>query len=87
MVKLTLNEWASIYNQLAVEFPPSYLLIRDAMKRNLGFTVRKHEEWILRQVDPKDVGFGTKYKTECVCLDFFDTTKETWFRLSYLNRD
>jgi hypothetical protein len=87
MVKLTLNEWASICNQLAQEWPLSYLLTQDAMKRNLGFTVHKHEEWILRSVDSKDVGFGTKYKTECVCLDFFNTTKETWFRLRYLNRD
>ena len=87
MVKLNSKEWADIYNQLAQDWPISCLLIRDKMKRELGFTVRRHEEWVLRSVDPNDVGFGTKYRTECVCLDFFDTAKETWFRLRYLNRD
>ena len=87
MVELTLNEWDRIRNQLAAEFPLSYLLIRGAMKRELGFTVRRQEEWLLRPVDPRDVGFGTKYRTECVCLDFYDDAQETWFRLRYLNRE
>jgi hypothetical protein len=87
MVTLTDKEWADIYNRLAKDWPASYLLIREVTRRELGFVVRRHEEWHERQADGRDVGYGTKYRTEHVCLDFYDDAKETWFRLRYLDRE
>jgi hypothetical protein len=43
---LSEKNWLAIYNQIAKEYPPSVLLIRDRMRSVLGFTSRTHEEWI-----------------------------------------
>jgi hypothetical protein len=87
MVKITTDQWIKIHRQLSNDFPISHTLIRDVMKRELGFTVRKHEEWHDRNVESRDQGYGTKYRTEEIYLDFYDDAKETWFRLRYLNND
>ena len=75
--------WAKIHSQLAKEYPSSYLLIREKMKVKLGFTVRRHEEWIDRQVDRRDVSYGTKYCVHSICLDFYNEPKRTMFLLKY----
>ncbi len=76
-IKLSEKSWAKIYNKLAKEHPPSYLLIRDRMKDKLGFVFRRHEEWI------RDIG-GSFYQ-ETLYLDFYDEKKKTWFLLTYGN--
>ena len=74
MIKLTEKQWGKIYKLIAQEFPPSYLLIRDVQRRELGFTSRRHSYY---DID--------NYRwTEEICLDFYNDTKETWFRLKYL---
>lgn len=74
MIKLTEKQWGKIHKLIAQEFPPSYLLIRDVQKRELGFTSRRHRYY---DID--------NYRwTEEICLDFYDEAKETWFRLKYL---
>ena len=74
MIKLTEKQWGKIYKLIAQEFPPSYLLIRDVQRRELGFNSRRHSYY---DID--------NYRwTEEICLDFYDDTKETWFRLKYL---
>lgn len=73
MIKLTRKEWRDIRLALAKEYPLSVLLIRDVMKRELGFLDRVHTEY--------DHQTGS---TSTICLDFYDDAKETWFRMKYL---
>lgn len=80
---LSEKAWAKIYNQLAKDYPSSYILIREKMKVKLGFTVRRHEEWVDRQVDRRDVSYGTKYCVRSICLDFYNEPKRTMFLLKY----
>ena len=77
MITLNGKEWARIYQEIAREFPPSHLLIREVMKRELGFTTRQHTEW----------DNNNNQHVSILYLDFYDDAKETWFTLKYLNRD
>jgi hypothetical protein len=80
-IKLTDEEWMHIRKQLKEEYEwkPSVLIVRDVMRRELGFTTRYHTEWV---PDPGYDGYG-RY-AEFVFLDFFNDEKETFFRLKYL---
>jgi hypothetical protein len=73
-IELTSGDWHRILHQLESEYPMSWTMIRFVQKRELGFTVRTHREW-----QPQMVEYVEKYY-----LDFFDDTKETWFRMKYL---
>jgi len=74
MLTLTVVEWAKIRKQIKEEYSwkPSILLIRDVMRRELGFVTRYQEY---------SQTHGTK---EAVFLDFYDDAMETLFRLKYL---
>jgi hypothetical protein len=78
MITLAPREWNKIRKQLKEEYAwkPSVLLIRETMKRELGFTTRYH------QVYNEQTGY-----IEHVCLDFYNDASESWFRLKYLNRE
>jgi hypothetical protein len=78
MITLTDREWKRVYKELKDDYAnsPSMFLIRDKMKRELGFTPRFHSEW------KTTVGY-----VETVYLDFYNDASESWFRLKYLNRD
>jgi hypothetical protein len=78
MITLETREWTKIRKQLKEDYAwkPSVLLIRETMKRELGFTTRYHQEYT------EQTGF-----TEHVCLDFYNDASESYFRLKYLNRD
>lgn len=73
---LTEAEWTRIRKQLKAEYEwkPSIFIIREVMRRELGFTIRTHRAW-----NPGMVSY-----TEEVHLDFYDPAMETWFRLKYL---
>lgn len=72
-IKLTERQWASIYNQIAKDHPSSVLLIRDKMKRVLGFTVRRHH----------GSSSVTDMYESVLYLDFFNESKRTMFLLKY----
>ena len=78
MITLAPREWNQIRKQLKEEYAykPSVLLIRETMKRELGFTTRYH------QVYNEQTGY-----VENVCLDFYNDASESWFRLKYMNRE
>lgn len=78
MIKLTLTEWAAIRERLVQEYPPSVIIIREVMKRELGFTVRRHREWI------EQPGHEGYYPRDNIYLDFYNDNQETFFRLKYL---
>lgn len=77
MIVLTESEWAQIYQQLAQEYPPSYLLIRSVMRKELGFSVRRHRRWLPEswQHPPQDE----------IHLDFYNNAAETFFTIKYLH--
>lgn len=80
-IKLTDKKWIQIRKQLKEEYEwkPSVLIVREVMRRELGFTTRYHTEWV---PDPGYDGYG-RY-VEFVYLDFFNDEQETFFRLKYL---
>ena len=80
---LSQETWLRVYNQIARDYPPSVLLIRNRMREVLGFTSRTHEEWIDQEVDLKDIRYGTKYKITTIHLDFWDEKKKVFFLLKY----
>lgn len=82
-VVLSEKAWAKINNHIAQNYPLSVLLIRNKMREALGFTARTHEEWIERKVDPRDVGYRTKYCIKTIHLDFYNEPKRTMFLLKY----
>ena len=75
MITLTLNDglWLKIRDQIRAEHGDSMILLRDKMKRELGFTVRTHSYW--------DETYGYRQDTR---IDFYNETAETYFRLKYL---
>ena len=75
MITLEAREWNRIRKRLKEEYAwkPSIFMIREVMRRELGFTTRYHREW--------DNQTGS---TEYICLDFYSDDAESWFRLKYL---
>lgn len=72
-IKISFSAWPKIYNQLAKDYPPSTIIIRDKMRRTLGFTTRHHKQW-----DPGMVSYN-----EYMFLDFYDEKKKSMFLLRY----
>lgn len=68
-IQLTPDKWQKILDSIKQEFPPSYHLIREVQKVQLGFTVRRHR-------------IGTN--SPCIMLDFYNEAKKTWFVLKYM---
>ena len=74
-VILTNSQWKTIRKQLHEEYPKTTFMIRDKMKRVLGFTVREHKEWI-----PKMDGGYSEYQ---IHLDFYSQNKRTMFLMKF----
>jgi hypothetical protein len=72
-IKLSQATWLKIYNDIAKHHPPSVLLIRERMRKVLGFTSRTHSEW----------DAGVVNRIEQIHLDFFSENKYTMFILKY----
>ena len=76
-IQFTPEEWAQLKLKMAKDQElekASVFMIREVMKRELGFTTRMHRQW-----DPGMVNYQ-----EHVLLDFWNDEKETFFRLKYL---
>ena len=72
-----MEEWAQLKLEMTKDQElekASVFMIREVMKRELGFTTRMHRQW-----DPGMVNYQ-----EHVVLDFWNDEKETFFRLKYL---
>jgi hypothetical protein len=69
----TLSEWDDILCKIKRDNPPSVWMIREKMKRKLGFTTREHSAW-----DP-----GVTRKLTTVHLDFYDERYRSLFLLRY----
>jgi hypothetical protein len=102
MLTLTVKEWTKIRKQLKEEYSwkPSIFLIREVMKRELGFTVREHvgyrpktqkelELYDISDVEWHDTEKDRKFYREnirdhIICLDFYNDEAESFFVLKYL---
>lgn len=75
-IKLSEPDWATLHDRLKQDYPKSVWLVRDKMRRVLGFVTREHEEW--RKVD-----MGGAYPETTIHLDFYDDRKKTMFMMKY----
>lgn len=73
-IELSDLEWTAVCDKLSVRYAdrPSILLIRDKMKRELGFTIRYHTAQSNGWPDTR------------IFLDFYSDEAATMFRLTYL---
>ena len=70
-IVISKDQWITLKEKINNDYPPSVRLVREKMKRVLGFTPRLHE-----------VEGYPGYKVE-MHLDFFDEQKRTMFLLKY----
>ena len=71
-IRLSSEQWLRLEQRLIQDHPRSVTLMLSVMRRELGFTVRRHREF--------DSDF---YARETIVLDFFDARQMTWFILRY----
>lgn len=76
-IMLSEKVWAKLYLKLFEDNHSSVMLIREKMKVVLGFTVRRHRDWILNELNNR------REPVEYICLDFYDESKRTMFLLRY----
>ena len=70
-IVISKDQWYVLKEKINNDYPPSVRLVREKMKRVLGFTPRLHE-----------VAGYPNYTVE-MHLDFFDEPKRTMFLLKY----
>lgn len=71
------ESWAKLHRRLAQDNHSSVMLIRTKMKHVLGFTVRRHQEWVLQP------GSDRRRPENSIRLDFYNEPKRTMFLLKY----
>lgn len=84
-VTYTPKEWEAIWERIKNDYPKSVWLIRNNMKKKLGFTPREHQEWLgyWDDASPEDRRAGRHgYKT-MIHLDFYDERYRSLFLLKY----
>ena len=74
-IVLTVSQWKRIRKELQEEYPRTVFMLREKMKQVLGFTVREHNEWIIKP----DGGYGEHQ----IHLDFYSEKKRTMFLLKF----
>ena len=93
-VVLSVSQWQSIRAELHTEHPKSVFMLKDKMRKVLGFTVREHTEWIPDNVSDDKDGFDLfsvqndgwykgKRHEHSIRLDFYNERKYTMFLLKF----
>ena len=72
-VVLTIEQWKKIREELQTEHPKTVFMLRDKMKRVLGFTVREHKQW----------DDGVVNLIHEIHLDFYSENNRTMFLLKF----
>ena len=83
MIILKPEQWQNVIKPRLVQDHGAKILISYVCQRELGFTVRQHEEWI-RFVPPESGKLPRNRCIKQVHLDFFNEAALTWFQLKYL---
>ena len=80
VVELTEPQWETLARRLWQDYQhqPSVMLIRSRTRQVLGFTMRRHRDWITN-VERS----SWRQPRDRIFLDFFDERLHTWFRLRY----
>ena len=76
--------WNPIRQKIVAEYGASHLF-RWVSRRELGFTVRFHHNWIT--INKNSYGDDITPRRWCqnqVHLDFFNDSTQSWFQLKYL---
>ena len=71
-ITLKEHQWEKLREQLKKDYKPSVILIRENMRKTLGFVDREHRWW------EEHKGYQTR-----ICLDFYNEPKRTMFMLKY----
>ena len=82
-------EWEKILEKIKKDQPPSVWLIRNNMRKKMGFTVREHTEWLGYYDDATKEQRKAKfhgYRT-MIHLDFYDERYRSLFLLRYGSND
>lgn len=74
-LEITHKEWYRIRDTIRAEHGDSMVLIREKMRRELGFLPRNHVMWT-----PKMDG---GYYDKVIMIDFFTEEARTWFLLKF----
>lgn len=83
-IKLSESDWATLHDKLKQDYPKSVILVRDKMKRVLGFVPREHEEWqTSNSGDIRSKGWEFRFPTTTIHLDFYDENKKLLFLIKY----
>jgi hypothetical protein len=77
----SIYEWDEVWQKIIADNSPS-IVVSWVLKRELGFTVRQHEEWI--RFVPQGAIVERHRCIKQVHLDFFNEAALTWFQLKYL---
>ena len=72
--------WDNIWEKILSEYGPT-IAISWVLKRELGFTTRRHTHWINFFADGAKVG---GYYQDQIHLDFYNESALSWFQLKYL---
>lgn len=80
-IKLTVRQWQAIRADLHMEHPKSVFMLRDKMRKVLGFTVREHSEY--KYNDSEHNSFDTMSHEYSIHLDFYNERKRTMFLLKF----
>jgi len=75
------EDWENIKTRLIQEYGDR-IMISWVLKRELGFTVRDHQEWV--EFD-KTGDRQRYYMDNQIHLDFFNESAQSWFQLKYMN--
>ena len=80
VIELTGSQWETLARRLREDnqHQPSVMLIRSRTRQVLGFTMRRHREWVTNVE-----GSSWRQPRDRIFLDFFDERLHTWFRLRY----
>ena len=80
-IVLSVEQWKTIRTALHEEYPKTTFMIRDKMKRVLGFTVREHRHWVDNPKAEYEWDRGD-YVFQ-IHLDFYSENKRTMFLMKF----
>lgn len=76
-IEISYAQWIKLSKQLHEDYPLSVMLIRERMKKVLGFTPREYKDW------DHSMGKYGGWRKNCVILDFYSEKKRTFFIMKY----
>lgn len=79
-IVITPEQWDTLKEHLLTQHPKSHIIISWKCKEKLGFTVRSHEQWETFQLA---TGIKKNRLINSICLDFYNDSVQTMFRLRY----